>query len=322
MKLGVFLAAFGDQKFDKALDYAAASGLDAVEVGTGGYPGDPHCPVDKLLKSKKALNKWHDKVKSRGLEISALSCHGNPLHPNKAFAKKEQETHRKTVLLAAKLGVKTVVNFSGCPGESEKATKPNWVTCPWPPDFLDVLDWQWEKKVIPFWKKEAKFAANRGINIGFEMHPGFVVYNTETLLRLRKECGKAIGANFDPSHLFWQGMDPLVSLKALGKAKAIFHVHGKDCRVDPQNTALNGVLDTKHYGDELNRSWIFRTIGYGHGEEFWTDFVSVLRTIGYDGTISIEHEDSLMSQNEGFQKAVAFLQRVLLKEKLGGMWWA
>jgi len=320
MKLGVFMAVFGGQKFEDALDYVKESGLDAVESGTGNYPGDPHCPIDRLLASKTARDKWVDKVKSRGLEISALSCHGNPLHPNKAFAKKNHDVHRKTVMLAEKIGLKTVVNFSGCPGDSDKATKPNWVTCPWPPDFLEILEWQWAKKVIPYWSKEARFAKNHGVRVAFEMHPGFVVYNTETMLRLRKECGSNLGANFDPSHLFWQGMDPLVSIKALGKA--IFHVHAKDCRIDPQNTAENGVLDTKHYGDELHRSWIFRTVGYGHGEDFWTDFVSTLRTVGYDGVISIEHEDSLMSINEGFQKAVAFLQRVLLKEKLGEMWWA
>ncbi|MGB2997187.1 MAG: sugar phosphate isomerase/epimerase, partial [Phycisphaerae bacterium] len=164
------------------------------------------------------------------------------------------------------------------------------------------------------------FAKDHGVRIGFEMHPGFCVYNTETLLKLRTACGNTLGANFDPSHLFWQGMDPLVSLKALGKA--VFHVHAKDCRVDPENTAANGVLDTKHYADEINRSWIFRTVGYGHGEDFWRDFVSALRLIGYDGAISIEHEDSLMSVNEGFQKAVAFLKGILLTEKTGGMWWA
>jgi sugar phosphate isomerase/epimerase len=320
MKLGVFMAVFGGQKFDDALDYVKDSGLETVEIGTGNYPGGPHCPIDDLLKSKKARTKWHDKVKSRGLKISALSCHGNSLHPDKKFAQENHDVRRKTVRLAEKLGVKVVVDFSGCPGDSDKATRPNWVTCPWPPDFLETLEWQWEKKVIPYWKKEAKFAANHGVKIAFEMHPGFVVYNTETMLRLRKECGRNLGANFDPSHLFWQGMDPLVSIKELGKA--IFHVHAKDCRVDPQNAAENGVLDTKHYGDELNRSWIFRTVGYGHGAEFWTDFVSTLRTVGYDDVISIEHEDSLMSMNEGFQKAVSFLQGILLKEKLGEMWWA
>ena len=320
MKLGVFTVLFGGQPFDKALDYIQKSGLEAVEIGVGSYPGSAHCPVDELLASKDKAAEYKRKITGRGLEISALSCHGNPLHPDEAFAKKEIEVMHKAFRLAEMLGVRTVITFSGCPGGGPKDTTPNWVTCPWPPDFSDAVKWQWEKKLIPFWTKEAAQAKARGVQVAFEMHPGFCVFNTDTMLRIRRECGPTIGANFDPSHLFWQGMDPLVSLKALGKG--VFHVHAKDCRVDPQNTALTGVLDTKHYGDEMNRSWIFRTVGYGHGETFWRDFVSTLRVIGYDGVLSIEHEDSLMSVNEGFQKAVAFLKRIILTEKTGGMWWA
>jgi sugar phosphate isomerase/epimerase len=320
MKLGVFTVLFGEQPLDEALDYICESGLEAVELGTGNYPGDAHVPLDDLAGSKKKATEFKKRITDRGLTISALSCHGNPLHPDANLAKAHHDVHRKTVRLAEKLGVKVVVNFSGCPGGGPKDKVPNWITCPWPPDFEEAVKWQWEEKLIPYWTKEAKFAKDHGVRIGFEMHPGFCVYNTETCLKLRKAVGATLGANFDPSHLFWQGMDPLVSLRALGKA--VFHVHAKDCRVDPQNTLENGVLDTKHYGDEINRSWIFRTVGYGHGEDFWRDFVSELRLLGYDGVVSIEHEDSLMSVNEGFQKAVAFLQNVLLKEKTGGMWWA
>jgi len=320
MKLGVFTVLFGGQPLEKALDYICASGLTAVELGCGGYPGSAHVPVDELLASKEKAAAFKKAITGRGLEISALSCHGNPLHPDPALAKKDHETHQKTVRLAEMLGVKTVVNFSGCPGGGPSDKVPNWITCPWPPDFEKAVAWQWETKLIPYWTKEAKFAKDHGVRVGFEMHPGFCVYNTETLLRLRQACGTSLGANFDPSHLFWQGMDPLVSVKALGKA--IFHVHAKDCRIDPENTARTGVLDTKHYGDELNRSWIFRTVGFGHGEKFWRDFISVLRKVVYDGAISIEHEDSLMSVNEGFQKAVAFLRGIVLTEKTGGMWWA
>ncbi|MFW6159409.1 MAG: sugar phosphate isomerase/epimerase family protein [Planctomycetota bacterium] len=320
MKLGVFMALFGDQSLDDALDYVAELGLDTVEIGTGNYPGDPHCPLDELLESDEKRAEWHEKITSRGLEISALSCHGNPLHPDDEFAAANHEVQRKTIRLAEKLGVGTINTFSGCPGDSETSSRPNWVTCPWPPDFLETLEWQWNEKVIPYWTEEATFAADHGVRVAFEMHPGFVVYNTETMLRIREECGETLGANFDPSHLFWQGMDPLVSIKQLGDA--IFHVHAKDCRIDPQNTAANGVLDTKHYGDELGRSWIFRTVGYGHGADFWTDFISVLRAVGYDDVLSIEHEDSLMSPAEGFEKAVGFLQDLLLREPLGEMWWA
>ncbi len=320
MKLGVFTVLFAQQSLPEALDYIVKSGLQAVEIGTGNYPGDAHCPLDELVRSKAKARAWKKKITSRGLVISALSCHGNPLHPNKAFAKQNHDTWRKTVRLAEMLGVKTVVNFSGCPGDSDRAKYPNWVTCPWPPDFSEIVEWQWEKKVIPYWRKEAKFAANHGVRVAFEMHPGFVVYNTETMLRLRAECGRNIGANFDPSHLFWQGMDPIACLRAL--KGCVYHVHAKDCRIDPLNAATVGVLDTKPYTDEINRGWIFRTVGYGHGPEFWKDFVSTLRLIGYDGALSIEHEDSLMSVNEGFQKAVSFLKDVLLYEKPGAMWWA
>jgi len=320
MKLGVFAVLFGGQPLETALDYICASGLEAVEIGVGAYPGDAHCPVDDLLASKPKADEWKAKITDRGLEISALSCHGNPLHPDPKIARAHTDTHRKAVRLAERLGVETVVNFSGCPGGGPKDKTPNWITCPWPPDFEAAVKWQWEEKLIPFWQKEAKFAKEHGVRIGFEMHPGFCVHSTETLLRLRDAVGPTLGANFDPSHLFWQGMDPIVSLKALGKS--VFHVHAKDCRIDAQNTAHSGVLDTKHYRDELHRSWIFRTVGYGHGEDFWRDFVLTLRMIGYDGVLSIEHEDSLMSVNEGFQKAVGFLKGILLSEKPGGMWWA
>jgi len=320
MKLGVFTALLSDKPIDEALEYIVESGLDAVELGTGNYPGNAHCNPADLLGSNKKLNEFKARIEDRGLEISALSCHGNPLHPDKKIAQEHRKIHTSTVRLAKKLGVDVVINFSGCPGGSDKAKYPNWVTCPWPTDFEDILEWQWEKKVIPYWKKEAKIAADHGVKLAFEMHPGFVVYNTETMLKLRSECGKNIGANFDPSHLFWQGMDPLVSLRQL--RGAIFHVHAKDTKIDPTNTAINGVLDTKHYGLEIKRSWIFRTVGYGHGYEFWTDFVSNLRMVGYDGVLSIEHEDSLMSVDEGFQKAVKFLRQVMLMQKTGGMWWA
>lgn len=320
MKVGIMMALFGKQTLDQALEIVAKAGVEAVEIGTGNYPGSPHCPVEELLASQVALNNWKAKIRDKGLEISALSCHGNPLHPDKKYAEANHEVHRKTVKLARKLGVEVVINFSGCPGDSEKAVAPNWVTCPWPPDFANVVKWQWEKKAIPYWRREAKFAKDNGIKIAFEMHPGFVVYNTETLLRLREACGENLGANFDPSHLWWQGMDPAACLRKLGSA--VFHFHAKDCKVDPFNAAVNGVLDTKHYGDEIRRSWIFRTIGYGHGEEVWRDIISTLRLIGYDGVLSIEHEDSLMSTGEGFTKGVEFLKSLIIKEKTGAMWWA
>lgn len=320
MKIGVFAVLFAERSFEEALDYMQSCGLQAVEFGSGGYSSDVFCKPKELLADNAAFKKFQKAVAARNLEISALSCHGNALHPDGEFAKISHESWRNTVLLAEKLGVQNVATFAGCPGDGPNATKPNWVTCAWPPDFSEIRKWQWEEKVIPYWKEEGKFAKEHGVRICFEMHPGFVVYNTETLLKLRNAVGDVIGANFDPSHLFWQGIDPVQSIRALGPA--IFHFHAKDCKIDEVNTKVNGVLDSKPYSDELGRSWIFRTVGYGHDTQTWKDIISALRMVGYDGAISIEHEDSLMSVNEGFQKAIKFLKDLIIEEQKTAMWWA
>ena len=320
MKIGVFTALFTEQPVEEMLDYVAKSGLQMVELGTGNYPGCPHCDPDKLLGSKSAQKALLKAVESRGLAISALSCHGNPVHPDKKIAKAHHETHRKTIQLANELGVGIVINFSGCPGDGPNGTKPNWPTCAWPPDFPEILAWQWNEVLIPYWRQEAKFAELNNVKIAFEMHPGFSVYNVETMLKLRNACGDVLGCNFDPSHLFWNEADPCEGIGEL--RDAIFHFHAKDCKVNKRKTALNGCNDAKPYGDEANRSWIFRTVGYGHGYDTWKDIVSTLRLVGYDFVLSIEHEDSLMSVNEGFQKAVSFLKQVVISEKAGEMWWA
>ncbi|QSO52280.1 sugar phosphate isomerase/epimerase [Alicyclobacillus curvatus] len=322
MKLGVFAVLFGDKSLAEALDYIAESGLETVEIGCGPYPGKAHCNPAELLADKAKLKAFEQAVSSCGLEISALSCHGNPLHPNVEVARQAHEDFENAVRLAGELGVKNVITFSGCPGESETSRNPVWVTCPWPPEHLEVLKWQWEEKVIPYWMEQDQFLKKNGVRVAIEAHPGFVVYNTETCLRLRERCGDSIGVNFDPSHLFWQQMDPVVAIKDLAKAGALFHFHAKDTAIDVQNTAQNGVLDTKPYSDELQRSWIFRTVGYGHGEKTWRRIISTLQMVGYQGAISIEHEDSLMSVEEGFQKAVSFLKQQIIKEKVGEMWWA
>mgnify|MGYP000011746095 CR=1 FL=1 len=320
MKLGVFLVLFGKERFEDALDHAKAAGVEAVEIGTGNYPGSSHCAPEELLADEGKLKRFREAVEARGLEISALSCHGNPLHPDRNVAESHRTVQRLTIELAARLGVKTVIGFSGCPGDSDASRAPNWVTCAWPPDFSRVLEWQWKEKVVPYWQEEAAFCRKHGVRIALEMHPGFVVYNAGTLLKLRAAAGEEIGANFDPSHLFWQGCDPIAAVHALGGA--IFHVHAKDTRINPYTTAVNGVLDTGGYLDEARRSWIFRTVGYGHGAEFWKDFVSALRIAGYDGVLSIEHEDSLMSTEEGLAKAVRFLKEVLISEPKPKAWWA
>jgi sugar phosphate isomerase/epimerase len=253
--------------------------------------------------------------------VCALAAHGNMVHPDPAVAKQYDDDLRNAILLAEKMGVDTVITFSGCPGDHEGAKYPNWVTCPWPEDFLAILDWQWNEVLVPYWVKTAKFALEHKVTrIAFEMHPGFCVYNPSTLLRLRAAVGDIIGANVDPSHLFWQGIDPCEAIKML--EGAIYHFHAKDTKIDRANTEKIGVLDTQNYGDMKNRAWVFRTVGYGHGKEVWNNIISMLKTVGYDGAISIEHEDALMSPKEGLEKAVALLKDCIIYEKAGEMWWA
>lgn len=334
MKLGVMGAGLGAMGWDKALDYCKKVGLDAIELPVGAYPGKPFFEPFDVLHNPAAQQKIKDDVQRRGLEIIGLAVHGNPVSPDSAIREDHLKHHDVAVRLAPRLGTDVVINFSGCPGGSPADRMPNWVTCAWPPEYGKVLEYQWNEVLAPFWTAKAKEAANEGVKIAFEAHPGFCVYNPETILRIRQfgvplntgakgvsYVASNLGANLDPSHFFWQGIDPVEAARVLGDAGAIFHVHGKDTGIDPHNTRINGGLDTKSYGDLHKRSWVFRTCGYGHGDAFWKPFVSMLRVKGYDGVISIEHEDSTMSVQEGFEKAVAYLRGVMIKEKCGAAWW-
>ena len=328
MKLSVLANLYGSKSLDEAMKILSEKGIDTVEIGAGGYPGKAHCDPEKLLSDENAYFEFLSTLRKYNMNVCALAAHGNPVHPDPDTAAMYDRDFKNAVLLAEKIGVDTVITFSGCPGDSLGAKYPNWVTCPWPDDYLKVLDFQWNEVLIPYWKETAEFAAQHGVNhIAFEMHPGFCVYNPETCLRLREAVGKSsngeyvLGANLDPSHLFWQGIDPIAAARVL--KGAIYHVHAKDTKIDKYNNSVNGVLDTKHYSDEFNRSWIFRTVGYGHDMQFWRDFISTLRLTGYDRVLSIEHEDSLMSIDEGLDKAIYFLRQAMMTSaKPGGMSWA
>ena len=321
MKLSVLAVALADRPLPQALQFLKERGVQQVEVGCGGYPGKAHCDPAVLLHDEKRLQEFKDTFKRYDLSISALSSHGNAVHPKKEIAKMYHDDFVNAVLLAEKLGVDRVITFSGCPGGSPADQQPNWVTCAWPPEYQEIKKYQWEDVLLPYWEKTAAFAREHGVNkIAFEMHHGFCVYNPETMLRIRAAIGDTLGANFDPSHLFWQGIDPVRAIRALGDA--IYFFHAKDTALDEANVAVNGVLDTKHFSDVKNRSWVFRTIGYGHDAKVWKDMMSALRIVGYDGPISIEHEDGLMSGEEGLSKAIKFLQDVLMYEDPGVMYWA
>ncbi len=320
MKLSVFTVPLYDRSTEEAFAYLSQRGVQMVEIGTGGFPGTGHCNPTELLASPAKLQQFKDLLEKYHLEISAFSCHSNHVHPDAAIRQQAAADFATTLKLAEKMDIHTVVTFSGCPGDQEGARYSNWVTCAWPEDFQKILAYQWDDVLIPFWKEAAAQAADYGVDkIALEMHPGFCVYNPATLLRLRSAVGEAIGANFDPSHLYWQGMDPVAAIRSL--KGAIYHFHAKDTNINKQNTAENGVLDTGNLGDISNRSWLFRTVGYGHDAGQWKDTLSALRINGYDGAISIEHEDALMSVEEGLDKAIHFLHDVIIKDNPGQLWW-
>jgi sugar phosphate isomerase/epimerase len=311
MKLGLMASLYDGLPFERMLERVVAQGLEAVEIGAGNYPGDSFLDARELLADEGKLRAWKRAILSRGLELSALACHGNPLHPDRRLASQHHATYRAAVLLAERLGVGVLTLFSSCPGDGA-GRHPNWVTCAWPPDFLEVLRYQWDDVVIPYWVEQARFARDHHVRLAFEMHPGMVVYNPATLLRLREACGESVGVNFDPSHLYWQGIDPVLAIRKLGAEGCVYHVHAKDTAMDPVNAPLNGVLDTRDMGWVGERSWTFRTVGYVHDALHWKRIVSALRTVGYDHVLSIEHEDPLTSADEGLGKAARLLRECIL----------
>jgi len=321
MKLGVFTVLFSDKSFDEMLSYVKDAGVKAVEIGTGGYPGNAHCDLDGLLASEEKRQAYLNKVHERGLTISAFSCHGNPISPDVTFAKESHETFVKTVKLASLMGVPVVNTFSGTPGDHEGAKYPNWPVTPWPNEYSDILAWQWEEKLIPYWKEQGEFAKKHNVKIGLELHAGFLVHTPYTMLKLREATNDAIGANLDPSHLWWQGIDPVAAIKILGKENAIHHFHAKDTYIDQENVNMYGLTDMQAYSEVKTRAWSFRSVGYGHSVQEWSNIVSALRTYGYDHVISIEHEDPIMSIDEGFKKAVTNLNHVNIEEAPADMWW-
>jgi len=310
--IGVFDPAFPDMPLDQVLEKFSAWGVEAVEIGTGGYPGNRHCPTQELLDDPAKLKAWRKKFDDRNIQIATLSCHGNPVHPDKAIAERDAQNFQRTVRLAERLGVKVIVGFSGCPGGTAQDMQPNWITYRWPPEYAQMIDWQWKERVVPYWKQAAKFAREHGIHrLALEMHPNFVVYNPMTLLKLREAVGEEIGANCDLSHLFWQQCDPIEVIYLLGKQKAIFHAHMKDTTLYKDNVARYGVLNFAFDKNHLSQaSETFRAVGYGHSADTWKEIVRAYMEVGYEGILSVENEDPILSGEVGVERALYVLKNV------------
>ena len=248
MKLGLLTGVIGNHKRAEAFAICQQLGLDCVELGTGEFSSDWHVGLEEIVSDDAAVERLNSDLADHGLEISALSCHCNALHPNPAYAERAQAVYTNTVLAAERLGVEQICLFAGCPGTPDGGEYPNWVSTGWPTYFTELLEWQWSERIIPFWSEHAAFAADHKVRLAFEMHPGDCVFNLETLLRLREGCGENVGSNFDPSHLWWQLSDPLVVARELGERGMLYHVHAKDTYIDLGRTARDGVLATHRPG--------------------------------------------------------------------------
>lgn len=310
--IGVFDPAFPDLTLDQLVEKYQQMGVEAAEIGTGGYPNNKHCPIDDLLADPAKLKAWQKKFEDHNIEIAVLSCHGNPVHPDTSIAQRDDQTFRKTVQLAEKIGVKVIVGFSGCPAGNPTDKNPNWIAYRWPPEYAAALDWQWKERIIPYWKDAAKYARDHGIRrIALEMHPNFCVYNPLTLLKLRDAVGEEIGANNDLSHLFWQGCNPVEVIRMLGKQGAIYHAHMKDTVLFPEKVARFGVLNFVFEKQDLKTaSDAFRAVGYGHGASAWKDIIRAYMDVGYEGILSVENEDPILSGEVGVQRALYVLKNV------------
>src|ERR1700722_2797944 len=310
LPIGVFDPPFEDLSVDQLLDKLSSLGIEAVEIGAAGPKGSPHCPRPELLADPAKARAWKKKFDDRGIPVMALSCHNNALYPDAEKARVAAEEFRQTLQLAGMLEIPTVVGFSGCPGGSPADTVPNWVVYRWPDEHGEALDWQWKERVIPYWQETAKFAREHGVHrIALEMHPNFVVYNPRTLLQLREAVGEEIGANCDLSHLFWQQCNAVEVIRFLGKQGAIYHAHMKDTAFFSQNVDRFGVLN---FGkkDDHEASEFFRAVGYGHSASAWKELMAAYREVGYNGMLSIENEDPILSGEVGVQRSLAVLKNV------------
>jgi sugar phosphate isomerase/epimerase len=305
MRIGLVSDGLPALGFDDLLRTAAKLRIETLEFGCGNWSPAPHLNLDALLNSAPARDAFLGRIAAHGLAISALNCSGNPLYPG-AIGAAHRDVTSKTIQLAGLLGVRRVVMMSGCPGGAGDKNA-NWVTTAWPPEAARVLEWQWSEQVIPYWKTLAAEARTACVErLCLELHGQQNVFNVRTLFRLREAVGPVVGANLDPSHLFWMGADPLAAVPVLGEA--IYHVHAKDTRINPDVAAVHGLIDVTPNDRTAERAWSYVTLGDGHGAEWWKAFCAALRATGYDDVLSIEHEDLALPPFEGIRRSVDVLR--------------
>ena len=326
MKLGAYTACLHDKSLPDALKILCGMGLNSAEINSGGFIPAPHLPIARLQSSQSARDEYLAQFKEAGMALTALNCNGNPLHPDPEVRNKHGNDVKVAIALAALLGVRRVVTMSGTPGTNAGATLPAWTVMPWDSAYLDAHDYQWDEVAIPYWKDIQARAADADVKVCIEMHPHNIVYNPATMERLATAINAThVGAEMDPSHLFWQGIDPVLALKELGGL--VYNAAAKDTRIN-EAAKVNGVLDdrfTRVWPDApgvvglggrytlskwpTNASWDFVAVGRGHDVAFWTEFMKAIKAIDPDMAVNIEHEDQELDRLDGLRFAAETLIR-------------
>lgn len=308
MKLSICTDVMGDLSFTDMLDKCVELGVEGIEMTGGGWSPAPHFRADALLADKGKLKSALKEIEARGLEIAALNCSGNPLDPG-ALGEKHRKEIEETVRLAGEIGVTKIVTMSGLPAAAPNDTVPNWLvyTKSWPAEMPQRDRYQWEDCAFPYWEGLVKLASDVGVEkFALENFSAMLVWNPETLFRLRNAVSPMIGMNLDPSHLFWMGADPIAGARALGEA--IHHCHGKDTRIERGLADVNGLLELREVTDVATRAWNYVAVGAGHDLQWWKEFFSVVRMVGYNDWVSLEMEDFTMSTAAGIQSSIDALQ--------------
>lgn len=285
-----------------------APDVRGLEIGTGGYSPLAHSPLDLSSVERRA---WAATIMDRGFRIAAFNVSGNPLHPNGGIAARHDADLRRTIALAAELGIDRIVAMSGTPAAGpEPSSAPHFAANAWLPDYAGVADWQFDNRVRPYWEgiNELIARTSPGLLVCLELHPGAFVFNVATFERLHA-VAPSIGANLDPSHLFWQRMDPLKVIERLGSL--IGYAHAKDVRFVDHELELNGLLDNRWPGDAAHIGWDFAAVGHGAQDAtWWVQFAAALERDTSAQTLSIEHEDRLVSPDDGVAASAALLVEI------------
>lgn len=319
MQLGVVSWVWQREPIEAAVTRAQALGLHHMEVGSGGYFAKVHCDPERLLQDPRAFDAFRALFDSHEMAISALAMHGEPLHPDPAISGPYDVELRAAIELAARLGVDRLTLLSGLPAGSPVDREPNWILYPFPARNAAAMEWQWTERLVPYWRERAKLAEDAGVRFAFEIHPADMCHQPSRLMRLRAEIGPTVGANLDPSHLIWQGMDLPAVVEYLGEA--IYNVHAKESEVNDRVARIDGVLETRDWEHDGDRGWNFRTAGFSRSLTWWRSFISALRRVGYDGVLAYEHEDVLLDAIEGLEKGVEFLRQSVLIKPRGKLWY-